>query len=102
MKAVSSPVRSINSDRNREARHHASWMMNEFKVVTLGYHISPTLSRNCLVYRFLLRVVILDWCLRVILNAPGMVHGCDPGPGMIWTMVHGRGLCVLTQVHWVI
>ena len=47
---------------------------------TLGYHISPTLSRNCLVYRFLLRVVILDWCLWVILNAPGMVWGCDPGP----------------------
>ena len=59
---------------------------------TLGYHISPTLSRKCSVYRFLLRVVILDWCLRVILNAPGMVWGCDPGPGLTRTMALGHGL----------
>ena len=53
---------------------------------TLGYHISPTLSRNCLVYRFLLRVRILYWCLRVILYAPGMVCRYDPGPGWsAWT-----------------
>ena len=68
---------------------------------TLGYHISPTLSRNCLVLGFLLRVVILYWCLRVILNAPGMVWGCDPGPGLTWTMALGHGLCFMTQVHWV-
>src|SRR6266481_9016981 len=60
--------------------------------VTLGYHICLTISSNCLVQRFLLIVAILYWGPWVILNAPGMVYGCDPGPGMIWTMVHGRGL----------
>jgi hypothetical protein len=69
-------------------------------VSTLGYHICLTISSNCLVQRFLLIVAILYWGPRVILNMPGMVYGCDPGPGMIWTMVHGCGLCVLTQVHW--
>ena len=74
-----------------------AWAILVVFEVTLGYHISPTLSRNCLVYRFLLKVVILDWCLQVTLNALGMVWGCDPGPGLTRTMALGRGLCFLTR-----
>jgi len=64
---------------------------------TLGYHISPTLSRNCLVYGFPTKSSDFGWVTRVIPHAPGMVWGCDPGPGLTRTMALGRGLCFLTR-----
>jgi len=44
-----------------------------------------------------LGVTHADHYLWVIINAPGIVWGCDPGPGLIWTMALGHRLCFLTH-----
>ena len=69
---------------------------------TSGYLSCPAISKNILVWGFLLTVRILEREVRTTFFCPRVTWPNGPGPGLSQTMEQWTGTCAVTWDHWYI